>query len=298
MRRVRQFFEAHGALEVETPLLARTASTEPSLASAEVRLPGLRDTFYLHTSPEFFMKRLLAGGSGDTWQACKVFRGAEHGRRHNPEFTMIEWYRAGIDHHTLMDEVAALLRALIPGLGASDERLTYREAFLRHAGIDPFEAGDAALGAVVGDFGLDPHGLARDALLDAIASHAVYPRLGENGVAFVHAFPASQAALAKLDDDDSRCACRFEAFVRGVELANGFHELSDAAEQRSRFEQENARRRESGLPEMPLDERLLAALEAGMPDCAGVALGFDRVVMLATKKNDIAEVVSFGFDRI
>lgn len=298
MNRVRGFFSQRGVLEVETPLLSRAAITEPNLASAEVRLSGLRDTFYLHTSPEFFMKRLLAAGSGDIWQACKVFRGSEHGRRHNPEFTMIEWYRTGFDHHALMDEVGTLLRVLIPGLAGDHEIISYADAFRKHAGIDPFEASDVVLRDIVGGFGLTDATLERDALLDAIASHTVYPQLGQGRVSFVHAFPASQAALAKLDENDPRCARRFEAFVNGVELANGFHELSDAAEQWRRFEHENARRVATGLPQMPLDENLLAALEHGLPDCAGVALGFDRVVMLAAGRDDIAEVLGFGFDRV
>src|SRR5690606_35723462 len=201
---------------------------------------------------------------------CKVFRGAEHGRQHNPEFTMIEWYRLGFDHHALMDEVAALLRTLLPELANGDVRLTYAEAFERYAGLDPFTAEMGELAATVEGFGLDTQGLDRDTLLDAIASHTVYPQLGHGRVAFVHAFPASQAALARLDDDDSRCARRFEAFVAGMELANGFHELVDAAEQRRRFEAENEKRSVLGLAPMPLDENLLAALEAGMPDCAGV----------------------------
>lgn len=298
LQQVRDFFAARAVLEVETPLASRAAITEPNLDSAEVRLPGIATPFYLHTSPEFFMKRLLAAGSGDIWQACKVFRGAEHGRLHNPEFTMIEWYRLGFDHHALMDEVAALLRTLLPELEEGDERLSYAEAFRRYAGLDPFEAETAELAALVQGFGLDPAGLDRDALLDAIASHNVYPQLGHGRVAFVHAFPASQAALARLDDDDPRCARRFEAFVAGMELANGFHELLDAQEQRRRFMLENERRRERGLPVMPVDEHLLAALEAGMPDCAGVALGFDRVVMLAAGRDALHEVISFDFDRI
>lgn len=297
MERVRAFFAARDVLEVETPLLGRAAITDPNLASAEVRLPGLADSFYLHTSPEFFMKRLLAAGSNDIWQACRVFRGAERGRRHNPEFTLIEWYRTGVDHHALMDEVGELLRALLPDLAADEERLSYAEAFGVHAGFDPFAVSDCELSQAVREYGLDPTGLDRDALLDAVASHAVYPRLGHGRVAFVHAFPASQAALARLDNADSRCARRFEAFVNGVELANGFHELADAAEQRRRFEAENVRRRERGLPQMPLDEHLLAALPS-LPDCAGVALGFDRVVMLAAGLDDIRQAIAFDFDRI
>ena len=298
MSRARTFFAERGVLEVETPLLSRAAIPDPNLASAEVRLPGIAHSFYLHTSPEFFMKRLLAAGSGDIWQACKVFRGAEHGRQHNPEFTMIEWYRLGFDHHALMDEVAALLRTLLPELANGDVRLTYAEAFERYAGLDPFTAEMGELAATVEGFGLDTQGLDRDTLLDAIASHTVYPQLGHGRVAFVHAFPASQAALARLDDADSRCARRFEAFVAGMELANGFHELVDAAEQRRRFEAENEKRSVLGLAPMPLDENLLAALEAGMPDGAGVALGFDRVVMLAAGASSLREVISFDFDRI
>lgn len=297
LRQTRDFFAARNVLEVETPLLSRSAITDPHLASAQVQLAELPDSFYLHTSPEFFMKRLLAAGSGDIWQTCKVFRGAEQGRRHNPEFTMIEWYRLGIDHHALMDEVALLLRELIPGLG-DEQRLTYAEAFEQHAQLDPFTATREQLEAEVGKFGLDPRGLDRDALLDAIASHQVHPRLGHEGIVFVHAFPASQAALARLDMKDSRCAQRFEVFVNGIELANGFHELSSADEQRQRFENENRRRDASGLPQMPLDEHLLQALEAGLPDCSGVALGFDRAVMLAAGVDHISDVISFDFDRI
>lgn len=297
MRRVRAFFEARDVLEVETPLLSRSAITDPNLASAKVMLSGSGDSYYLHTSPEFFMKRLLAAGSGDIWQACKVFRGAEQGRRHNPEFTMLEWYRLGFDHHALMDEVAALLRELIPGQEL-EERLTYSDAFLKHANLDPFTASREQLEAAVRDFGLNPDGLERDALLDAIAGNVVYPKLGRTGIAFVHAFPASQAALARLDEQDVRCARRFEVFVKGIELANGFHELTDAHEQRRRFEQENKRRNASGLPEMPMDENFLAALETGLPDCSGVALGFDRVVMLAAGIDELSGAMSFGFDRV
>jgi elongation factor P--(R)-beta-lysine ligase len=297
MSRVRAFFSERGVLEVETPLLSRAAITDPNLASGEVALPGSVHSYYLHTSPEFFMKRLLAAGSGDIWQSCKVFRGAEFGRLHNPEFTMLEWYRHGFDLQALMDEVATLLAALVPGLADNARTLTYTKAFQEYARIDPFEASDAELAGLTRKFGIDAK-LERDGMLDAIASHAVYPQLGHGQACFVHAFPASQAALARLDDEDPRCARRFEAFVNGIELANGFHELADAVEQRSRFEQENARRLAQGLPLMPLDEHLLQALENGLPDCAGVALGFDRVVMLAANASSISEVLSFDFERI
>lgn len=294
---IRGFFRDRGVLEVETPMLSRHAITDPALHSATARLAGLAQEFFLHTSPEFFMKRLLAAGSGDIWQVCKVFRGAEQGRWHNPEFTMLEWYRSGFDHHALMDEVAELLQVLLPArVNVATQVLSYRDAFIAHAGIDPFTATDAELREAVSTSGVDAAECSRDDCLDLLASHAVYPHLGHGKVAFVTDFPASQAALAKLNAD-GETARRFEAFVDGVELANGFHELGDAGEQRARFEAENRRRRERDLPEMPIDRHLLDALENGFPDCAGVAVGFDRIVMLATGADSIADVLSFGFDR-
>lgn len=294
---VRAFFRERNVLEVETPLLSRYAITDPHLHSAVARLTGIEREFYLHTSPEFFMKRLLAAGSGDIWQACKVFRGAEQGRLHNPEFTLLEWYRLGFDHYRLMDEVAALLAVLLPlKLNAEPEVLSYREAFVELADIDPFESSDATLRGFAAQQGVAATDLDRDACLDLIASHVVYPQLGQGRVSFITDFPASQAALAQLNED-GETAARFEAFVNGIELANGFHELDDSQEQRRRFEQENARRIGAGLQEMPLDEPLLAALEAGLPDCAGVAMGFDRVVMLATDARHISDVIAFDFDR-
>ena len=293
----RDFFREREVLEVETPLLSRYAITDPALHSAVAHLTGIERDFYLHTSPEFFMKRLLAHGSGDIWQACKVFRGAEQGSWHNPEFTLLEWYRLGFDHHRLMKEVAELLELLLPRrVNETAEVLSYRKAFIELADIDPFEASDATLRGFAAQQGVMATDLDRDACLDLIASHVVYPQLGQGRVSFVTDFPASQAALARLNKD-GETARRFEAFVDGVELANGFHELGEAEEQRARFDAENARRREQGEPEMPIDEPLLAALEFGFPDCAGVALGFDRVVMLATGADSIGDVLSFDFDR-
>ena len=294
---VRGFFREREVLEVETPLLSRYAITDPHLHSAVTRLVGLEQDFFLHTSPEFFMKRLLAAGSGDIWQACKVFRGAEQGRWHNPEFTLLEWYRLGFDHHELMQEVAVLLAKLLPErVQAAPEVLSYRDAFRHYADIDPFALDDAQLRGFAAQQGVTATDLERDDCLDLIASHVVYPQLGQGRVSFVTDFPASQAALARLNAD-GMTAARFEAFVDGVELANGFHELGDAVEQRARFDSENARRRERNLPAMPVDEALLAALASGLPDCAGVAMGLDRVVMLATDAASIDEVLSFSLDR-
>jgi lysyl-tRNA synthetase class 2 len=251
------------------------------------------------------MKRLLAAGSGYIYQVCHVVRGLEYGRLHNPEFTLIEWYRTGATLDALMDEVAALLRELLGNAGAqrADERLSYRDAFRRELALDPFTApmaqltqAAAALGFQSGVPGTNgaPQ---RDELLELLMGALVGPRLGAGTLTFVHGYPASQAALARLDPGDPRTARRFELYCEGIELANGFHELAQAGEQRSRFEHDNAERRRLGLPVHPLDEHLLAALAAGLPDCAGVALGFDRTVMLATGATHIDEVLAFPTGR-
>ena len=301
---IRGFFQQAGVLEVETPALSFAAGTDPALASLSTRYTGPAAphgaALYLHTSPEFAMKRLLAAGSGPIWQLCKVFRDGERGRQHNPEFTLLEWYRPGFGLHDLMDEVAALLRA-VRGDGLAEERLSYAMAFDRALGIDPHRADVDRLRAAARDAGLagaDALDLpGRDAWLDLLMSHCVEPALGAAGVTFVHDYPASQAVLARVRDGDPPVAERFEVYVRGVELANGFHELADADEQRRRFAADNARRRGTGLPEMPVDERLLAALAAGLPDCCGVALGVDRLVMLATGAARIDEVIAFPLER-
>ncbi len=323
---VRTFFAERDVLEVETPLLAAATVTDPHLCSLVTRYGaaaagGAGRRLYLQTSPEFAMKRLLAAGSGAVYQLGRAFRDGEAGRRHNPEFTLLEWYRPGFDHHRLMDEVEELLAATLGGAqgGRPAERLTYAEVFARHVGVDPFrdpperlrDAARAASGAAAGpgaerlpDLGED-----RDAWLDLLMATAIEPRLGWDGApgdgrpraTFVHDYPAAQAALARIRPpaapDEPALAERFELFVAGVELANGFHELADPDEQRRRFERDLAVRRAWGLPEVEMDERLLAALEAGLPPCAGVALGFDRLVMLATGAESIAEVLAFPLDR-
>jgi lysyl-tRNA synthetase class 2 len=289
-------------LEVETPVLSRAAVTDPHLESFTTQYtgPGLAwgTALYLHTSPEFPMKRLLAAGSGPIYQLGKVFRNGEAGRRHNPEFTLLEWYRPGYDHHALMDEVAALAAPLLGLEGRPVEKLGYREAFLRHAGIDPLAASLDELQACargLGITGFDDEN-ERDVWLDLILTHTVEPNLGRDGLCFIHDYPASQAALARINPENPQVAERFELYYQGVELANGFHELADAQEQRKRFTAELETRKEQGLAVVPMDEYLLAALEAGLSPCAGVALGVDRLVMLALGAESLAEVMAFTID--
>ncbi len=307
LARIRAFFAERGVLEVETPALSAAAITDPNLASFAVSYtgPGPRHgwTLYLHTSPEFPMKRLLAAGSGSIYQIARVFRDGEAGRLHNPEFTLLEWYRVGFDHHRLMDEVTDLTTELLAGSVplAEPERLSYRAAFQRYLGLDPHRATVAELAAGAERFAVPiPPGMPTndtDPWLDLLLTHRIEPRLGAGRLTFLHDYPASQAALARLRPGDPPVGERFELYLNGIELANGFRELGDAGEQRRRFEAENAARRALGLPEMPVDEHLLAALAAGLPDCAGVALGFDRLAMLAAGKKSLGEVLAFPLDR-
>ncbi len=294
----RAHFAARGVLEVETPALSRAAASDVHLASVPAEVAGL-GRMYLQTSPEYPMKRLLAAGLGDCYQVCRVYRDGEAGRWHNPEFTMIEWYRLGFGTDALMDDVEVLVRAVLAphrALGRF-ERVTYREALRRHAGLDPMTAGVADLADALRAQGVVAPAADRDALLDLLVSAVVGPALGRDGGCFVHAYPAAQAALARLDPDDSSVAERFELYLDGVELANGFHELADPAEQRARFAADLAERARRGLPVAALDERFLAALAAGLPDCSGVALGFDRLVMVGLGLGSLAEAMAFTADR-
>lgn len=303
---VRAFFAARRVLEVETPILSQCAVTDVQLASLRVVASDGRPYGWLQTSPEFAMKRLLAAGSGDIWQLCRVMRADERGRLHDTEFTMLEWYRVGWSMERLIDEIAALADAVCAAADSQThsprpvERLHYAAAFARELGLDPLTAPDAELREAARSLDVAPATLAaltRDELLDLLMALAVGPRLGRGRWTFLTHYPATQAALARLDPCDPRVANRFELFAEGIELANGFDELCDAEAQRRRFEADLAERRRRGLPEPPLDERLLAALESGLPDCAGVALGFDRLVMLALGATRLADVVAFGSDR-
>ncbi|HEX7964711.1 MAG TPA: EF-P lysine aminoacylase EpmA [Gammaproteobacteria bacterium] len=298
LTKFRAFFSTRGVLEVDTPALSRAGATDRHIQSFRVE-DGRKGHLYLHTSPEFPMKRLLAAGVGDIYQLCKVFRSGEAGRMHNPEFTMLEWYRIGFDHHQLMAEVAELIGALLPELDPP-EYLTYREAFQTHAGFDVVTAGSKDCIAALNRAGRQVPAedqLDYDGWLDMVAGDLVYPALGKGRLTFIYNYPASQAALARVWPGEPPVAERFEAFIGGVELVNGFHELSDAAEQRRRFEADRAYRKAQGLMEVPLDEGLLAGLEQGLPDCAGVALGFDRLVMIAAGARSIEEVIAFPADR-
>ena len=300
--RTRAFFARRGLLEVDTPVLSRAAVSDPNIDSLRTTVTGdAGRTRYLHTSPEYAMKRLLAAYRSDIYQICKVFRDAEAGRHHNPEFTLVEWYRIGCDMHRLMDETAELLAELFAGhrpLGPP-ERLSYRDAVLARTGVDPFKDDLDRIRQRIRESGVDlPAGLGdeRGPWLDLLSATCVGPWLGAGRVTFIHDFPPELAALARIRPGRPPVAERFEAFLDGVELANGFHELADAAEQRARFGAELAARERAAKSTAPLDERLLAALEHGLPDCSGVAMGFDRVVMLATGARCIDEVLSIAFD--
>ncbi len=305
LARVRDYFLQAGVLEVDTPVLSTAGATDPALQSFQTRYhgpgPAHGSRLYLHTSPEFPMKRLLAAGSGSIYQICKVFRDGESGRRHNPEFTLLEWYRVGFDHFDLMEDVESLLRITLKGLVPleSVDHRTYHDLFTETTGIDPFTASvDELRDCLQSHAIVSPVGLAaddRDGWLDLLMTHIIEPRLGP-GLVFIRDYPASQAALARLRPGTRKVAARFEAYLNGVELANGYHELTDAAEQRQRFEQDNARRVTQGLEPVVVDEHLLDALASGLPDCAGVALGVDRLLMVAAGAESLDAIIAFPLD--
>lgn len=304
LARIREFFAQRAVLEVETPVLASAATTDPNLHSFATRYADPPDRpLYLHTSPELFMKRLLAAGSGSIYQICKVFRDGESGRRHNPEFTLLEWYRVGFDHHRLMDDVAELLGHALAGRLALDaeEKISYRAAFERYCAIDPHTASGAELAARAGERGIQVSAALAlddiDAWRDLLMTHVIEPHLGRGRLSFVYDYPASQAALARIRPGQPPLAERFEVYLNGLELANGFHELIDASEQQQRIARDLAARRAAGLPTVPSDARFLSALSHGLPPCAGVAFGVDRLVMLAAGVDSISEALAFPIDR-
>lgn len=304
LRQIREFFAARQILEVETPLLSHATVTDPHLSSLQTEFtpPGEPSkTLYLQTSPEFGMKRLLAAGSGAIYQICKAFRDSEAGRFHNPEFTMLEWYRPGFDHHQLMDETDELLKSILNC--SSAERLSYEDVFQRELDVNPHQANPHELRECAQRMGLAlPSGMdvnSSDNWLFLLMSHFIEPKLGHDCPVFIYDFPASQAALARTRKINAHISVaeRFEVYVKGIELANGYHELADAKEQARRFVEDQQNRLTMKLPQVVQDERLVSALESGFPDCAGIALGIDRLVLLAAKGDRMADVVSFMLDR-
>lgn len=302
LRTIREFFYTRNVMEVETPSLSSASVTDVHLASFSTQFVGPGHAgglpLYLQTSPEFAMKRLLAAGSGAIFQLCKAFRNEEAGSHHNPEFTMLEWYRPGFDEFALMDEMDELMQLILDVEPA--ERLTYQQAFEQVLSLDPLTATLSQLQALACDHGfadIAKNETNKDTLLQLLFCMKVEPTIGQTKPCFVYHFPASQAALAKICEHDNRVAGRFELYYKNMELANGFNELTNAKEQAKRFDEDNAYRAANGLNHVPMDKRLIAALEHGLPQCAGVAMGIDRLVMLATEKETIKEVIAFDVDR-
>ncbi|MBU3118786.1 EF-P lysine aminoacylase GenX [Acinetobacter soli] len=302
-RTIREFFAQRNVMEVETPIVSQAGVTDVHLASVQVQrhIEGRMQQQYLQTSPEFAMKRLLAAGSGPIYQICKVFRDDEHGRKHNSEFTMLEWYRPGLDLRELMHETAALLNVCLAH--RFDEIrplvLSYKHAFQDRLDINPLQATLAQLKQTAQRVGLTLDlGDDRLAYMDLLFSHFVEPSLGFDTPIFLTDFPPEMASLAKvrLDEDGEEVAARFEVYIEGLELANAYDELLDASVLRARFEADNQERDKLGLQVMPLDENLLAAL-AHMPECSGIALGIDRLLMVATQNLNIEQVIAFPASR-
>lgn len=296
---IRQFFKNNDFLEVETPTMSQATITDINLFPFKTKFigPGAAQgiPLFLITSPEYHMKRLLAAGSGPIFQICRSFRNEEYGRLHNPEFTMLEWYRPFWDMYLIMNEVKDLLHQILNC--DNSEIISYQEIFMYYVGVNPLSANKETLKEIVSK--LELNNIVSidddtDTLLQLLFTILVEPNLNQNKPIFIYHFPAAQAFLAKINPEDPRVADRFEVYFRGVELANGFRELIDAQEQRQRFIQNNRKRTTMNLPQYPLDENFLTALEHGMPECSGVALGVDRLVMLALKAENLSDVIAFS----
>ena len=300
---VRGFFAQRGVVEVETPVLSRAGNTDPNIASFSLEFSGRTDgaprTRWLRTSPEYPLKRLLAAGLGDCYELGRVFRDGEAGGRHNPEFTMLEWYRLGWDHRRLIGEVADLVNATLALVErqASLVEIDYHTLYRRELGVDPASASDEELRAALGEVVIDPAGLTRDDWLDLLMTHRLQPSFPAGQMLAVYDYPASQCALARVRPGTPPVAERFELYLGSLEVANGYHELADADEQRARFERDRALRQSRGDVLPPMDEGLLQALAAGFPPCAGVALGMDRLMMALLGTGRIADVLAFDFTR-
>ena len=292
---IRAFFAARGVLEVETPLLSRFGNVDPNIGSMATTAGR-----YLRTSPEYAMKRLLAAGHRNIYELGRVFRAGEKGRHHNPEFTMLEWYRAGMGYLELAAEVCDLVKTC--GRGQFDdwpvEYHTYRELFRSHTGIDPWLSTETELAGCAAERGLAAGPLDQQEWIDLVMSEIVQPALPGECLTVVHDYPPEQAALSRIRKDDPPVAERFEVYLGQTELANGYQELTDALEQLQRFERESRLREARGDEPVPLDSALVEALRAGIPDCSGVALGVDRLLMAVSKLDSMDAVLTFSADRI
>jgi len=296
-QKIRTFFQQRSVLEVDTPLMYPRGAMDPHLQAIPVHYQANPSqpstTFYLQTSPEYAMKRLLAAGSGSIYQLCKAFREGERGRFHNPEFTMLEWYRVGFNHHDLMDEMADFLKATLEI--DSVDRMTYAELFQKNLNLNPHSDSIETLSHAANVLGITVNNanLTRDDWLDLIITHHLEPKMGKERPLLLYDYPMSQAALARIRLDNPPVAERFEVYFRGVELANGYHELLDPDIQLTRFQQDYAMRQMLQKPTMEIDMDLVNALKSGMPACAGVALGVDRLIMLKMQTNNIDDVLAF-----
>jgi len=298
------FFNNIGVLQIDTPVLSQFANSDPSIESFKINTSnslGSQD-YFLHTSPEFAMKRLLACDIGSIYQICKVFRSAEQGRYHNPEFTLLEWYRLDMDHFDLMDEIELLLEKINSKYPFYNnvERISYQNLFLEYINIDPLNSSRQDLIKVIEknkDYSVhDISSLNYTDLCDILMSHLIQSKMPDKSVIFVYDYPATQASLARLNNDQLT-ARRFEIFVSGIEIANGFHELTDAQQQYDRFLNDHKNRIKAQQEVFPIDENLIQALQHGLPNCAGVALGLERLLMLLVNAKHIREVLAFPFDR-
>jgi len=304
LQNVRAFFAERNVTEVQVPAITTSGITEVHIDS--ITLDLLSEQAYLHTSPEYPMKRLLAAGFGDCYYLGSVFRQGESGTKHNPEFCMLEWYRVDFELEYLITEVIDLITEIIPSI-SNIQSFTYAEVVANYTGIDIFATSCDELKQVLKDNRIEyPQAVEQDSdlLLDLVISTLVFPNLDsklakEKNLTVITEYPKSQASLAKLkiDKQGREVAARFEVFVQGLEVANGYQEMQDAVVLESRFKQDNSRRKHLKKPEMPIDNYLLQAMQAGLPNCSGVALGFDRLLMLALDKTSIREVIAFPLDR-
>jgi len=303
---IRNFFAQRGVLEVETPILSSAGNTDPHIESFCTEftgsiMGGVKQR-WLRTSPEYALKRLIAAGVGDCYELGRVFRNGEAGSRHNPEFTMLEWYRLGFDHHQLMREIVDLLQEIIFKKDKKQYinivKINYKEIFIQKLNIDPSNAYLSDLQNPLKGFGISPAGLTRDDWLDLLFTHCIQPNFPDNQLLLLYDYPASQCALAKIRPETPPVAERFEVFLGKLELANGYHELTDPEEQLQRFEQDNRRREERKQSTIPVDQHLIDALRKGMPACAGVAMGIERLLMFLLDTEDIRDVLTFSFAEI